>query len=204
MSEEIKKKQSVEDMDAEIKRAELELKRLEILEKTANLQDLKERLDERQMTRDTKTQRSRNNGETLKQNDARLKSIQRNCNHKKGGNGAEGLINGQGDDSQYAVFKHRFHNSDIWVRCLRCGETWKPPVEMSFYFDEVGNQVSKQDGKFNKEKFDQAVVEYKEALLFQTKNTMSTSYQFEFTSTDPAKVDAKTWVREQMVSTTLR
>lgn len=196
--------QTQEQMDAEIKRAELELKLLEVEEKKASLQDIRERLAERQMTRDNKTQRSRGNGETLKQNDARLRSIQSNCNHKKGGNGAEGLINGQGDDSQYAVFKHQFHNQDIWVRCLRCGKTWKPPVEVSFYFNEYGVAVSKADGKFDKEKFEQAVKEYKEALVFQTKNTMSTSYQFEFTSTDPTKVNAKEWVREQMASTTLR
>lgn len=205
MSEqETKKLQSASEMEAEIKKAELELRQLEIRKTKADLQDIEERLAERQMNRTNKSQRSKGYGDVLRQNQARTNSIQANCNHKKGGTGAEGLINGQGDDSQYAVLKHKFFNSDIWIRCLRCGKTWKPPIELDFYFNDVGVVVAKQDGKFNKEKFDQSVREYKEALAFQTKNTMSTSYTFEFTSTNPAKVDAKTWVREQMASTTLR
>lgn len=208
MSEQDKTKvqanQSVADMEAEIKKAELELKKLEIKRATADLQDIEERLAERQMIRTTKSQRSKGNGEVLRQNDVRLSAIQSNCNHKKGGTGAEGLINGQGDDSQYAVFKHKFAHGDTWVRCLRCGKTWKPPVELSFYFNDAGVVVSKEDGKFNKEKFEAAVKEYREALVFTTKNIPSSGYTFEFTSTDPVNVDAKTWVREQLVNTTLR
>src|SRR5438046_2206938 len=159
MAEAVNKKQSVEEMEAEIKASELALKKLEILEKQANLQDIQERLAERQMVRTNKDQRSRGNGLTLRQNEQKYTSMQANCNHKKGGNGVEGIVNGQGDDSQYAVLKHQFLNGDIWVRCLRCAKTWKPPVEMEYYLNDLGVAVGKQDGKFNKEKFDAAVQE---------------------------------------------
>lgn len=197
------KKQSLEEMEAEIKAKELELRNLEILEKKANLQDLAERLAERQMKRENKGQRSKNNGSTLQQSAARDIAIQSHCNHRKGGDGLDGFANGQGTDSQYAIIKHTFGHGDTWIRCLRCGKTWKPPVKSQFYFNDRGINVAVQDGVFNKEKYEEAIREYKEALNFQTRNVPSGSYQFRFTSTNP-NIDPLEVVREQLASTNLR
>lgn len=198
MSEETKKPaQTAEQMEAEIKTLELEAKRLEVLEKQANLQDLQERLDERQIKRENKRQRSIINGSTLKslaQNDA---AAQQRCNHKKGGNGAQGVVGGQGDDPQYAVLKHKFCNGDTWVRCLRCGKTWKPPIESDFYFDAKGNSVAPKDGKFRAEAFEEAKREYREALAYQTRNVPSGSVMFQFG-------DGGNYFRETMKNTNLR
>lgn len=196
MAKELEKTQTLEEM-------ELELKKLEIEERKANLQDVKERLAEREMLRTNKQQRSKMNGQTIKQIKAQDRAVQAACNHHKGGNAEQGIVYGQGDDPQYAVLKHQFQNGDIWVRCLRCGKTWKPPVKKSFYFNEKGIPVAPQDGKFDDVAYHNALKEYKEAVAFQTRNSMSTSYQFQWHSDDPS-VDVKEWVREQMEATNLR
>jgi len=156
---------SLSSEEFEKKRQKLELRRLE-----ADTQDIEERLAEREMKRETKRQRSINNGQTLRQIENTTKAVQDHCNHKKGGSGAQGFIGGEGDDSQYSVLKHRMPNGDVWVRCLRCGKTWKPPVESKFMVK----------GKVDVEAFNAAVREYETAVAFQTRNQMSGSIQFRF------------------------
>jgi hypothetical protein len=53
-------------------------------------------------------------------------------------------------------------------------------VKNSFYFNEFGKEVSPKDGKFDQEKFAVAEAEYRLALKFSTRNSMSGSYQFKF------------------------
>jgi len=162
--EEKPKKQTVSEMEEELKSLELQAAKLSILEKEANLQDVRERLAEREMQRETKSMRAYTNGQTIKQTNAAIKQRQDNCNHRKGGNGLAGL-RGQGDDSQYAVYKHMFCNGDVWVRCLRCGKMWRPPVEA--WHD-------------TKEAYNKELQEYQVALNFQTRNVSSSSYVFKF------------------------
>lgn len=169
----LKKKQSVEEMEMEIKALELEAKKLELI-------DLRDRIDERKMKKENKDSRTKSNGAVLKANASQLKAAQARCNHKKGGNGAEGLIQGQGDDPQYAVMKHQFGNGDVWVRCLRCAKTWKPPIEDDYFFDENGVSVTPEEGTFSQAKFDAAARDYDAALQFQTRNVMSGSIQYRF------------------------
>ena len=160
-----KPSKEIEALELQAKQLEVESKKLEILEKQANLQDLQERLAERELKRENKRQRSLTNGQTLKQLAANDTAAQKRCNHRKGGNGAHGVVGGQGDDSQYAVIKHTFGNGDMWVTCLRCHKTWKPPVK-ELYADEVS--------------FLKAVVEYESAINFQTRNVPSGAVQFRF------------------------
>ena len=164
------------------KEADLKLKEAELRLKLAQLQDVEESLAERQLKRDNKTQRSRTNGETLKALDSSTKQVQKRCNHKKGGNGIPGLVGGQGHDSQYAVLKHTFANGDMWVRCLRCGKTWKPPVHRAYKSEE-------------EYRIAQAV--YEQAVDFQTNNTPSSSYVFRYS-------DNGEFYRETTEYTTLR
>jgi hypothetical protein len=175
-------KKEIEALELETKKLELEAKKLEILEKQANLQDIQERLAQRELDRENKRQRSLTNGETLKQLSANDRAMQKRCNHKKGGNGANGVVAGQGDDSQFAVLKHTFGNGDMWVRCLRCGKTWKPPVRTDFSDEAL---------------FLKSVVEYETAINFQTRNVPSGSVQFRFS-------DNGDYYRKVTSGTTLR
>ena len=148
----------------------------------ANLQDIQERLAERELAREQKRQKSLSNGLILKQNAAAETAHQRKCNHRKGGNGAAGVVGGQGDDTQYAVLKHTFANGDMWVRCLRCGKTWKPPVRELFALEE---------------EYLKAIVAYETAINFQTRNVPSASVQFRFS-------DNGAYYRQVTANTTLR
>lgn len=159
------KKQTVSEMEEELKSLELQAAKLSIMEKEANLQDVRERLAERQMQRETKSMRAITNGQTIKQTAAAVKQKQTRCNHRKGGQGLSAIVGGQGDDSQYAVYKHMFCNGDIWVWCLRCHKCWRPPVEAWFETKELYNK---------------ALAEYDVALNFQTRNIASGSYVFKF------------------------
>jgi len=152
-------------LEIEAKELEITAKKLEILEKQANLQDLQERLAERELKRETKRQRCVTNGATLKSLAANEAAAQTRCNHKKGGNGANGVVGGKGDSPDYAVLQHTFANGDMWVRCLRCGKTWKPPLRDIYDTTEA---------------YLADVASYQAAINFQTKNTPSSSCQFRF------------------------
>ena len=91
-------------------------------------------------------------------------------------------MGGQGDDTQYAVLKHTFANGDMWVRCLRCGKTWKPPVRELFALEE---------------EYLKAIVAYETAINFQTRNVPSASVQFRFS-------DNGAYYRQVTANTTLR
>ncbi len=160
------KQTQLEAMESEIKALELEEKQLAVKFQKANLVDMEERLAERELKRESRRQDAQSKGAALSVKAKNEATQQSNCNHKKGGNGAQGVVGGQGDDSQYAVLKHTFANGDTWVRCLRCGKTWKPPV--------------KSDFKNNQEGYTSAMDVYKQALQFQTRNVPSKGIVFSY------------------------
>ena len=172
----------VMEMESELKRLELETAKLVLLERQANLQDVTERLAEREMIRENKRQRSYTNGATLKQTAAADKAYQTRCNHRKGGNGVNGILGGQGDDNQYAVVNHTNCYGDAWIRCLRCAKTWKPVLESWFE---------------TKEGYNGAVAEYEAAKNFQTRNVPSSAYCYKFS-------DGGTYYREVTRGSNLR
>ena len=153
------------ELDRKIKEAELKVKLLELQEREANLQDLTERLAERQLKRENKEMKAKTNGATIIQNANDTKKAQNRCNHRKGGNGAQGVVGGRGDSTESCVNKHTFSNGDVWVICFRCGKTWKPV--MRHWFD-------------TEEEYLKAYVEYETALNLQTRNQPSGSCQFRF------------------------
>ena len=71
----VTKKQTVAEMEEELKSLELQAAKLAILEKEANLQDVRERLAERQMIRETKSMRAITNGQTVRQTNAAIKPV---------------------------------------------------------------------------------------------------------------------------------
>ena len=104
-------------------------------------------------------EQARINGKTLTGYAKTLNKIQDNCNHRKGG-----PVNLKtGDAGEFTVIKHTFAWGDTWVRCLRCGKWWKPPVRARFAYEED---------------YIDALIEYKEALKFPTCNTTSSALQW--------------------------
>ena len=180
-----------EEVSAELASKDLELKRLELLEHETNLEDLRERLAERQLKRKSRNSVFRGRGANLKQDTINRKTKQEICNHHKGGDGAQGVIGGQGDDTQYAIMRHIMGNGDIWVRCLRCGKTWKYPV------------ASQYD---TKQEYQAALAEYKEALKFPTRNHTSGTHTFQWGMVKNAEGNVEggpEFYREKMKSVTL-
>lgn len=155
----------VDAMNEELKAIELESAKLELQLKQANLVDMQERLQERELKRANVRQEAYTKGSTLAALASNKATNQKRCNHKKGGNGAHGVVGGQGDDSQYAVLKHTFANGDTWVKCLRCHKTWKPPVASDYK---------------SKEGFEAAQEVYTVALGFMTRNSPSSGVQFRY------------------------
>lgn len=176
-------KSNLQTLEEELKQLEIESKKLELQFNKANLVDMQERLAERELKRENIRQEAYTKGATIRSIKEGEAKQQAHCNHKKGGNGAQGVVAGQGDDSQYAVLKHTFANGDTWVRCLRCGKTWKPPVKSQF----VNNQAG----------FDAALEVYKTALNFQTRNVPSKGVIFQFS-------DGGEFYRENTKDITLR
>jgi hypothetical protein len=182
---------SAEEVHKELAAKELEIKRLELLERQANLEDLQERLAERQLKRKSRDGVFRGHGANLKQDAINRRAKQELCNHRKGGDGANGVIGGQGDDMQYAILRHVMGNGDIWVRCLRCGKTWKYPLASQYT---------------TKEEFQAALKEYNEMLKCQTRNHTSGTHTFSWGQVinENGKLEGgPEFYREKMKSVTL-
>lgn len=214
----------VVDLDRAIKEAELQAKQLElqlkkqsfeaqtleIEERKYHIKDLKSRLADRDIREKQLLEDREQQGRTFAQQDATDRYRFSICTHRKGGIVTprdQRVLTTGGNGQQYAIMKHQMINGDIWVRCLRCGKTWSPPVEKNFFFDATGRNVAPQDGQFNRAKFEQSQVEYTRATMFETNNSMSTSVQCRFSRFDlDAKrvVDAADTYRENIASTNLR
>jgi hypothetical protein len=81
--------------------------------------------------------------------------------------------------------KHQMINGDIWVRCLRCGKTWNPPVREELFLRRRGKASCPEGRTFNRALFEKAIEDYKRATMFETNNSMSTSVQCRFSHIDP-------------------
>jgi hypothetical protein len=203
-------KEKLEQIELQIKQAELEEVQLRRQEREYSVKDLKARLAERDVKELQKKEDREAQGRTFASQKATDEARWRVCTHKKGGvvqpRDMRVLSTG-GNGQQYAVIKHQMINGDIWVRCLRCGKTWNPPVKDKFYFDKSGKQVPVLIGTFDAERFKKAVLEYQRATQFETNNTMSGSVQVRFSRFDEKSeqwVDAASDYREAIANTNLR
>jgi hypothetical protein len=197
-------------LSLELKKAELEAKLLEKQEREYHIKDLKARLADRDIAEKQTKEDREQQGRTFAQQDATDTYRYKICTHKKGGivtpRDMRVLTTG-GNNIQYAIMKHQMINGDIWVRCLRCGKTWAPPVEKNFFFDAKGRCVAPNDGQFDKARFERVREEYERATTFETNNSMSGSVQCRFATFDAESgrmIDAADKYRESIASTTLR
>ncbi len=197
-------------MELELKAQALEAQKLEIVERQYHIKDLKAKIADRDIREKQLKEDREQQGRSIAQQDATDKYRFSVCTHRKGGMASSRdvrVLSTGGNSNQYAVIKHQMINGDIWVRCLRCGRTWAPPVEKNFFFDEKGRQVAPADGTFDKAKFTTAVEDYKRATMLETNNSMSTSVQCRFSTIDLETgkvVDAADLYRESIASTNLR
>src|SRR5258708_5614546 len=151
-------------MELELKAQALEAQKLEIVERQYHIKDLKAKIADRDIREKQLKEDREQQGRSIAQQDATDKYRFSVCTHRKGGMASSRdvrVLSTGGNSNQYAVIKHQMINGDIWVRCLRCGRTWAPPVEKNFFFDEKGRQVAPADGTFDKAKFTTALEDYK-------------------------------------------
>jgi len=197
-------------IELQIKRAQLAGLELQKKERELNLEDLRGRLGDRETKAKQRKQDREQQGRTFAQQRASDEAKQNACTHRKGGVVSERdlhVLHTGGNGSQYAVIKHQMINGDMWIRCLRCGKTWLPPVKDNFYFNEKGKCVAPKDGKFSQERFEKAQQEYIKAMQFETNNSPSASVICKFTKWDDSSeqwVDATQDYRTHVKNTTLR
>lgn len=195
-------------LEVALKKRQLEGLALEEKEREFNIQDLRERISERELKTQQRKEDLAAQGRTFAQDAAQDALRWRICTHKKGGVVTPRdlrVLHTGGNKDQYAVLKHQMINGDIWVLCLRCAKTWKPPVEKDFFFDAQGKNVAPQDGEFSRSKFEQAQFEYLQAVNFNTNNSTSTSVQCRFSTLEGGRlVDAADKYRENVSSSNLR
>lgn len=196
-------------LELEIKKQQLEALQLEQEERKYHIKDLKARLAERELSEKQLQEDRAAQGRTFAQQEATDAYRFSICTHRKGGKISardNRVLHTGGNGEQFAVIKHQMINGDIWVRCLRCGKTWNPPVEKNFFFNAMGKNVAPQDGTFNQARFNKAVEQYEAAVMYPTGNSMSTSVQCRFTTINEQgqKIDAADKYRENIASTTLR
>jgi len=200
---------AIKQQQFELQKQQAEALALEQEERRYHIQDLKHSLAER-AHREKQLRESREaSGVAIAQMEANDRLRQKICTHRKGGVVTPRdmrVLHTGGNKDQYSIIRHQMINGDIWVLCLRCAKTWKPPVKLNFYFDEKGKSVAPQDGVFNAEAFAKAQEDYRWACQVNTNNTMSTSVQCRFSRVDETgrEIDAADKYRENIASTTLR
>ena len=196
-------------LQVSIAKAQLADIELQKRERELNIRDVRSRIDDRENKQQQHQMDREASGRTFAQQKATDDARQKACTHKKGGVVSArnmSVLSTGGNSMQYAVIKHQMINGDMWVRCLRCGKTWLPPVKDNFYFKGT-KQVAPKDGTFDAVKFDAADMDYRRAVNFETNNSPSGSVQCRFTKWDEKSeqwVDATLDYRQHVKATNLR
>lgn len=136
-----------------------ELTELELEEKRLDLEIKRETVAKIRSQRAAKLEEGRSKLMATRQFLAQRKANQDNCNHRKGGIGAEAVMRGQGTDAMYAVIKHKLPCNRYFVLCQRCGAEWHPAQPLFGIKEDAG---------------------YQEALRWPTDNSPSGSSTFTF------------------------
>jgi hypothetical protein len=197
-------------LEVQLKKAQLEDMDLQKKERQMNMLDVRARINDRELKDLQRKNDRESQGLTFAQQSRTDSARQAACTHKKGGVVTPRdmrVLSTGGNGQQYAIIKHQMINGDMWVRCLRCGKTWCPPVKENFYFNKRGKVVAPKDGEFDQVKFNESKNEYQRAVNFETNNSPSGSVQCRFSKYNEATgdwVDAAQEYRESIASTNLR
>ena len=200
MSEEQKPKKL---SDKELMETENSLLSNEQLQRKLMLIDIESRASQAELTRHQTAQfkmkqaenkdKFLSRGRELENTKRSQKKHQDNCSHRKGGRGIEALQKGGTDASDHSLIKHLLPHNEWFVRCQRCGKTWRPPHAEDF-------DLKTADGKAA---FEQAKSEYKWAMEAPTNNIPSTGITFKHESEDDDRT-AKQFVHDVMHDVNLR
>src|ERR1035437_3816446 len=174
-------------LEISIKKAQLEDLELSKRERALSIKEKTGTIAQRETKELQKTMDREAQGRTFAQQKATDEARWGVCTHKKGGVVSQRnmqVLSTGGNSIQYAVLKHQMINGDMWVRCLRCGRTWLPPVKGNFYFNAKGKQVAPKDGTYDEVKFNETMLAYKRAVNFETNNSPSGSVQCRFSKWD--------------------
>lgn len=157
-----------------------EMEELKLKRERLELQDLEDKLAEREMKKENARAIFHERGRALSDTVRMEGQAQQICTHRKGGPGHL-FKSGGGNDTNYSVIKHTLPNRDILVMCTRCQRKWLPPIEPKRAHFKV---VADYDLAMVKFKEDQA--EYKTALAFLTDNSPSSGATFMFSDNGAA------------------
>jgi len=215
MSDEVKKVYSnaadeIAAIELSIKRAQLADLELQKQERELSIEEKRGTIADRVTKQKQKSMDREQQGKVFAAQKREDDAKQSACTHKKGGVVSQRnlqVLSTGGNSPQFAVIKHQMINGDLWVRCLRCGKTWLPPVKDNFYFNAKGKLVAPVDGVFSQEKFEKAASEYRTAVAFETNNTSSGSVICKFSKWDEKSeqwVDATNDYRQYVKSSNLR
>lgn len=197
-------------IELSIKRAQLADLELQKQERQLSIEEKRGTIADRLTKQKQKTMDREQQGKVFAAQKREDEAKQSACTHKKGGVVSQRnlqVLSTGGNSPQFAVIKHQMINGDFWVRCLRCGKTWLPPVKDNFYFNAKAKQVAPVDGVFSPERFAKAEAEYRTAVAFETNNTPSGSVICKFSKWDEKSeqwVDATNDYRQAVQHTNLR
>ena len=197
-------------LEVQIKKAQLADLELQKQERKMNIQVATRTVDSYELKEQQRKENRESQGLTFAQQKRTDESKQAMCTHKKGGIVTPRdmrVLSTGGNGQQYAIIKHQMINGDFWIRCLRCGKTWCPPVKENFYFNKKGRVVPPKDGEFDMEKFKEAIGKYQQAVNFETNNTASGSVQCKFSRFNEETgewIDASKEYRDALKDTNLR
>lgn len=139
------------------------------------LEESRERVHLLRQRRASHARRVEARSQDLRRAAARLKAIQDDCYHKKGGKGVENLS--RGTDNFYAVVKHQLCHGPILVLCMRCGKVWEPPPR------ELNQRKATAE---EKAEYRRLYDEYVKAINFPTDNVTSGTQLFVITEGEAA------------------
>ena len=139
-------------IELSIKRAQLADLELQKTERQLSIEEKRGTIADRVTKQKQKAMDREQQGKVFAAQKREDDAKQNACTHKKGGVVSQRnlqVLSTGGNSPQYAVIKHQMINGDFWVRCLRCGKTWLPPVKDNFYFSAKGKVVAPVDGVFS-------------------------------------------------------
>lgn len=111
-----------DELSEEERRTELEFKRLQMQLIRQQLNEAKEKEEDRKVRMERQLRE-------LEANKLIEANRQSNCKHRKGGKNLVNFLNG--NDSQYSVVRITYPTGDVVIMCTRCQKEYrKPPVEL--------------------------------------------------------------------------
>jgi len=177
---------------------------LALKQRKLDLEDVTGRIDDRRKKDESRYSAFRSRGRELEKTKRDQSLQQKHCQHSKGGSG-HNLA--EGTDVYRSVIKHIMPDGNKWVRCQRCGATWKKPYPQDYATivkpGEGGSAKYSPLTPAQQEKYDADFKEWQEACAFKTDNVESSGITFSHTSED-GNVTARNFVAEVYRDVTLR